>query len=138
MNMAGPSYPPNSNRIYNTFNSMPTDNFTGIPNNLNNFMGNISNNAPYWNPINTMNPNTIYSVMDEPYYNRSIHPTNYNNLYPNKMVMNNQIPPLAVNQYVNQIFYNTGYNNFNSSQMMPISQKQFPGNFPNYGMQNTK
>jgi hypothetical protein len=135
MNMATSNYPQNTNKIYNTFNS---DNFTGIPNNVNNFMGNINGNVPYWNQGTTMNPNTIYPVMDQSYYNRSINPTYYNNIYPNKMVINNQIPPLAVNQYVNQIFYNMGSNNFNSNQMMPISQQQMPGNFRNFGMRNKK
>lgn len=126
--------PINNNIKYRNVNNdmMNTNN---IQNFGNNYLGNINNNNTnnYWNSMNNVNSmnsmnllNNINPQMD------NINPS-YNNSYANRNP-NHHMPPMAVNQYVNQVFYNMGNNNFvpnpTTSQM---NIPNIPNNFKNYG-----
>ena len=102
----------------------------------NNFMGNVQNTYPMTNGLNNN-----YQPSPSNISNFNINSNNNNN-FNNNFALNyhpNQMQPMAVNQYVNQIFYNYGYNNNNnvaipSHSVLPVQQNQAQQIPPKYNL----
>ena len=84
----------------------------------NNLLGNVQNMYPVINGNNNNYQPLPYNIS-----NFNINSNNNNNFALNYNT--NQMQPMAVNQYVNQVFYNYGYNhNNNNNNMIPSQSVQ--------------